>query len=284
MSSAGPLRAAVPWVIAFAIVVAILGYETGWGDRVRLPVPVPAAPKAKPVDVALLPEYRIAGGLEARRETVERALFNPTRRPAPAATQAPGGGTAKLDRGQYVLTGTTIDAGASAAVLKEVKTGKSHVVRQGEKIGDLTVAEVAPDKVRLKLGSQVEELDLKIAAGPKTTIQPGAAHRPVPGQPRGASEAARLEALRALERAERAGEAPGQPARRGEARRRQPPSAAPGAAPTQGTASTSEVLAERRRAAIQAVQDSAPIPRTSPGATDPGFLDQYRRALQGQRP
>ncbi len=42
---------------------------------------VAAAPK--PVVTALLPEYGIAGGIGARTETVDRTLFNPTRRPAP---------------------------------------------------------------------------------------------------------------------------------------------------------------------------------------------------------
>lgn len=231
MNGLGTLRGTLGWVIAFAIVLAILGFETDWGDGVSLPVPAPAASKPKPVDVALMPEYRIAGGLEARKETVERVLFNPTRRPAPPATAAAGGANSRLDKGQYVLTGTTIDGAVAAAVLKEVKTGKSHVVKKGEKIGDLVVAEVTADKVRLKLGGQFEELDLKIAAGPKTTVQPAAvvpphaagvapAAAPIPGVRSFVSDAATLQALRAAEleterrvrRAQPALEHPPQPA------------------------------------------------------------------------
>ncbi|MGH8800766.1 MAG: hypothetical protein ACREX6_00515, partial [Casimicrobiaceae bacterium] len=202
MNGIGSMRTTLAWTVAFAIVLVVLGFETGWGDSVSLPVPVAAASMPKPVDVALMPEFGIAGGLDARKETIERVLFNPTRRPAPPATHEAGGANAKLDQGQYVLTGTTIDGHVAAAMLKEVKTGKSHVVKQGDTIGGLLVAEVMQDKVRLKLGSQFEELDLKIAAGPKTTVQPApAAAGHVTGQPPFASEAARLQTLRAAEQA-----------------------------------------------------------------------------------
>lgn len=259
MNGAGSLRGSLGWVIALAIVLAILGFETDWGDGISLPVPVPAASKPKPVDVALMPEYRIAGGLDARKETVDRALFNPTRRPAPPATAEAGGANAKLDKGQYVLTGTTIDGAVAAAVLKEVKTGKSHVVKKGEKIGDLVVAEVSADKVRLKLGGQFEELDLKIAAGPKTTVQPAApvpaAGAAVPGQPAFANEAARLQALRAAEiEAERRARR-GQP---GLERYPQPTAAPPANGAAAGAASMSEILAQRRRAAAAAATGAPP--------------------------
>ena len=250
MNGLGSVRGTLVWVIAFAIVLAILGFETGWGDGLSLPVPVPAASKPKPVDVALMPEYRIAGGVDARKETVERVLFNPTRRPAPPATAQAGGANAKLDKGQYVLTGTTIDGQVATAVLKEVKTGKSHVVKKGEKIGDLTVAEVTPEKVRLKLGGEFEELDLKIAAGPKSTVQPATAvTTPVPGQSPLAAEAARLQALRAAEQAMERRERAVQP---GRVRPQQPTAVSPTSGSAAGVTSMSEILAERRRAAAAA--------------------------------
>lgn len=268
MNGLAPVRGPLVWVIAFAIVLVFLGFETGWGDGVRLPVPAPAASKPKPVDVALMPEYRIAGGLDARKETVERVLFNPTRRPAPPATADASGANAKLDKGQYVLTGTTIDGPVAAAVLKEVKTGKSHVVRKGEKIGDLVVADVTQDKVRLALGGQFEELNLTIAAGPKTTLQPAAAAAPVPGQLPYANEAARLQALRAAE----------------EAARTHPGGAEPGSSGVPARRRVSGPADERRRALTQGDALPAPPPRASPSAADPGYLEQYRRALEAQRP
>jgi hypothetical protein len=95
------------WVVPFVIALAAIGVETDWGRSLNRDAPLPAAAPPQPVAVALLPEYRIEGGVDARRETVDRVLFNPTRRPAPPASQAAGGASA-LKRGQYTLTGTTV--------------------------------------------------------------------------------------------------------------------------------------------------------------------------------
>ena len=77
------VRGLLIWLVPFAIVVAVLGFETDWGRSVARDTPEPAMPSPQPVAVSLLPEYRIDGGLDARKETVDRVLFNPTRRPAP---------------------------------------------------------------------------------------------------------------------------------------------------------------------------------------------------------
>ena len=58
-----------------------MAWETDFGRAVRkLPPPEEPIP-ARPVVTALLPEFAIAGGTAARTETVQRTLFNPTRRP-----------------------------------------------------------------------------------------------------------------------------------------------------------------------------------------------------------
>jgi hypothetical protein len=106
-------------------------------------------------------------------------LFNPTRRPAP--TVVADAGRSQLQRGQFVLTGTSLAGERSIAFLKEVAGGKSRTVRQGEQINGLLVAEVKSDRVRLTLGGDSEELVLKIAAGSKTTVGP----IPVPPPPFG---------------------------------------------------------------------------------------------------
>ena len=66
------------------VVLDRLGDRLGRRDRARAPPPRRRS-RRKPVVTALLPEYAIAGGTAARAETVERTLFNPTRRPAPVA-------------------------------------------------------------------------------------------------------------------------------------------------------------------------------------------------------
>ncbi len=176
------LRNLLLWVVPFALVLAILGWETDWGDGVSLPVPGAAAAAPQPVDVVLLPQYTIDGGLAARRETVDRVLFNPTRRPAPPATQTAAGASA-ISHGKYVLTGTTVAGDVATAMLREVAGGKSHTVRKGDKIDGVLVADVTPDSVKLTLGSDSEELHLKVAVGPTTTAPAPLAAAPIPGVP-----------------------------------------------------------------------------------------------------
>src|SRR5512142_1943141 len=98
------MRNVLLWGIPFAVVLGVLGYETDWGRSIAPETTVAKVPPAAPVTVSLLPEYKIAGGVEARKETVDRVLFNPTRRPAPPATPTAASGGARQN-GLYVLTG-----------------------------------------------------------------------------------------------------------------------------------------------------------------------------------
>jgi hypothetical protein len=185
------VRAALWWLLPLAALAAIVGWETDWGRALsRRPLP-PEPIVPQPAAVALLPEYAIAGGTAARTETVERTLFNPTRRPAPSAAQAT---TAQMKRGQFALTGTTVVEGKSTAFLREVAGNKSRRVRAGETINGMLVADVKPDRVKLTLGEESEELVLKVATNPRPTVQPVAAAAPpappAPGAPPGAATAA----------------------------------------------------------------------------------------------
>ena len=253
MNEAPALARGVFWLVPFAIVVAALGFETDWGTSVSRNAAVPAAVPPQPVAVALLPEYRIDGGLDARKETVDRVLFNPTRRPAPPATQA-ATAASTMKKGQYTLTGTTVVGNVATAFLREVNGGKSRSVRQGETLNGMEVTEVKSGHVRLKQGGDVEDLQLKVATGPRTTIQtavvtavPG---QPVPaaaGAPAAATAAGGNGAATAGQPSTRPGAPPPPPAA-------PPPAAAP---PRAGTTSVSELLAERRRAARAAAEAAA---------------------------
>ena len=148
----------------------LVGWEIDWGRQVvRVPfVPPPLDPK--PVTPLLLPEYAIEGGLVANGETVSRTLFNATRRPAPAL--AGEGGPYSLKPGQFLLLGTALGGEHNMAFLKEVAGGKSRTVREGDKINGMLVAAVTAERVKLTLGDESEELVLKVAKGPKTTLAP----------------------------------------------------------------------------------------------------------------
>ena len=174
------LRAASWWLLPLAALLLIIGWETGWGRAFeRRPAPLePIAPK--PVATSLLPEYTIAGGPAGHTEMVQRTLFNPTRRPAPAAPVSAAG---QLQRGQFALTGTLVIDGKSTAFLREVAGNKPRRVLAGDRINGMLVAEVKPDRVRLSLGDESEELTLRVVTNPRPTVAqvaPVTAAAPVP--------------------------------------------------------------------------------------------------------
>ena len=181
MSSLPPLltasraRAWASWLLPAAALVLLLGWETDWGRQI---VRVPATPspvEPRPVTAVVLPEYQIEGGLPAHAETVGRTLFNATRRPAPVL--AADSGPRQIVRGRYQLMGTTVTGDKNIAFLKEAAGGKTRVVRQGDEINGMTVALVTTDRVTFTAGDDSEELILKVAPGPKTTL----AAAPPPG-------------------------------------------------------------------------------------------------------
>jgi len=221
MSSLDPsMRRLLAWAIPIALLAIALGIELDWGGSARRSVlpPETAKPPA-PVSVGLLPEYAIAGGAAALQATSEHTLFNPTRRPAPpAAAVAANGGPSQMKRGQFILTGTAVYGDRAVAYLKDAVGGKPHTVARGEKINGMVVAKVDSQGVRLTMGGESEDLPLKVAVGPKTTVQPAVAHPAT------------------------AGGAPGTPAQ---------PAAQP-ANPAGANGAGAMSLAERRRAAREA--------------------------------
>jgi hypothetical protein len=227
------VRASLWWLLPLLALVLLIGAEIDWGRAPRI-APPPAEPIApKPVVTGLLPEYTIAGGLGAHTETVNRTLFNPTRRPAPVAIAEAA--KPRIQRGQFTLTGTTVAGDRSLAFLKEQSGGKARTVRQGDTINGMLVAEVKPDRVKFTLGDETEEVFLKVATNSKPTPQPAAPAGAPPG-------------------------APGQPA--------PAPAPAPAAAAARQQDGAAQTLAERRRAARAAEAAAASAaPPAAPAST-----------------
>jgi hypothetical protein len=197
------------WLLPVAALMLLIGWETDWGRQiVRVPSTPPAA-EPKPVTAAVLPDYEIDGGLPAHAETVQRTLFNATRRPAPVL--AADDGPRQIARGKFQLMGTTVTGERSIAFLKEVGNGKTRVVRQGDDIDGMKVSLVTADRVQFLAGDDSEELILKVAPGPKTTL--AAAPPPPPGAPiAGAGGTAAASAARAAQAARAQQVAPDNPA------------------------------------------------------------------------
>lgn len=271
------VRTSLWWLVPLGLLLVALGAETNWGRAVqKRPVAEPL-PEPKPIAATLLPDFAIEGGVATRRETVDRTLFNPTRRPAPTPIAAAA--QPRIQRGQFALTGTLVIDGKSTAFLREINGGKPRRVRQGETINGMTVTEVKPDRIRLALGDESEELLLRVATNSRPTPQPAAP-------------------------------AAGAPAAGGSAVANVAPAAAPGVAPG-GTAQqdVGTTLAERRRAAraaaaaAQAANSTpdgnpatpapapaaaAPAKAATPAAAraapvDPAWGDVYQRMQQQPR-
>jgi hypothetical protein len=208
-------RAALWWVVPLLVALALVAWETDFGRAFRRVPPAEDPVPPRPVVTSLLPEYTIAGGTATRQETVQRTLFNPTRRPAPVL--AADAAKQRMQRGQFALTGTMVIGDKNTAFLRETAGGKSRRVIQGETINGLLVADVKPDRVRLALGDESEELVLRVATNPRPTAQaatPAAvppttamqavaadAAAPAPGNADGASLAERRRAARAAQSA-----------------------------------------------------------------------------------
>lgn len=174
------LRAWLWWLLPIVLLLVLLGLETDLG-RAMYRHPSPQGPiETKPVVVSLLPEYAIDGGTRSHAETVQRTLFNPTRRPAPVAVVEVV--KQRMQKGQFALTGTTVAGERSLAFLREVTGGKARTVKLGDTINGMLVADVKPDRVKLALDNETEELVLRVVANPRATPQPASAPA-VPGQP-----------------------------------------------------------------------------------------------------
>lgn len=246
------VRRALYWIVPIGIAALIVIAELDVGGVARRAPPPEAPQPPAPVSVGLLPEYTIAGGPAALSATTERTLFNPTRRPAPPAV-ASGGSSApsQMKRNQFVLTGTAIDGNTAVAYLREnAPGGKSRVVKKGDKVNGMTVAEVTPAGVRFTQGGESEELALKVAAGPRTTVQPVTAPpAAVPGggaapgarsAPGGGNPQSLAERRRAAREAERTQAQRGGGRRNGAQEGAVPEGSAAGSTPNAGAAQNSQ--------------------------------------------
>lgn len=254
------------WILPFAVIAVLIGWETEWGQALKRVPALDPDIKPQPVAVALLPEYKVDGGVDGNRETVERTLFNPTRRPAPptiVVAEKPA-----LQKGQFLLTGTTVVDKNATAFLREINGGRSRRVQQGETVNGMLVAEVRADRVKFTLGDDAEELTLKVASGPRVTVQPvTATPAPGPGRPGGPVAGAPV-----------------------------PPQQAAGGSQAPVVQDVADVLANRRRAARAAeaaAQGAPPVVPPAPAAPaapaaaaprsaapDPGWNEVYQRYMR----
>lgn len=233
-------------VLAAVIAAELLLGEVEAGKGSRAP--------AKAAEAKLLPAFVLASDAQAGGETTSRPLFVPGRRPAPPAASADAG---TMKKGQFLLQGTTVVGDLSFAMLKEISSGKLHRVRKGERLNELTVAEVGATHAVLTLGTDSETVPLLVAkatgapaagsdrgpfAPPEAAAGPTGAQAPAPAQPQ--APAARTPA------AQGAGTGPApvpmSPAARAAARQQARQQAAPAAPAVPNAPVSFEELARQR--------------------------------------
>lgn len=134
----------------FAAAAALLAVWADGGEAP--PAPVGAATSATP-DLAL---HTPPDGV-ALTATLDRPLFAPTRRPAPAPAAATDAADAASPASQLVAV--AIGPDRSAAILR-LTSGRTSVLLQGEQIDGWVLAQVAPHRVLLRSATGQAELKL----------------------------------------------------------------------------------------------------------------------------
>ncbi len=168
--------------------LAAIGFETRWGTSLRPDPEVLVGKVNKSDDTSLLPAFALPAIDVGFKETLDRPLFLPTRRPFPVVT---GAVQPTMKKGQYRLAGTVVNQEVPIAFLVEIATGKSlRVVMGAEIVGSgISVSAIDAARVVLKQGDESEELTLRTAASPPPqalppgvpgAVAPAPAQRPPP--------------------------------------------------------------------------------------------------------
>lgn len=158
------------WLVTCTSLAGGIGYETNWGQNLRPKLPKVTYEHAQYVPPALITPPAIGSTVD-HLEMVERPLFVFTRRPAPPGAQL---AVPTMKKGQYKLVGVTIVGGKKIVFLTEISSGKMRTVAEGSNVGEINVASIQPDRVRLTQGNDEEFITLKVepnkpsAGTPKT--------------------------------------------------------------------------------------------------------------------
>lgn len=162
--------------------LALIGYETEWGQVWRPSAAVPRSARQAEL-VATLPPFTMPPIDGAFKETAERPLFMPARRPVLASAT----NVVAMKKGQFKLTGTSVAQDMSVAYLLETSSGKTIRLVKGRAIDGIVLDTVESARVVLKQGDETEELVLRTAASPPKPATPAgvapAAGAPTANQP-----------------------------------------------------------------------------------------------------
>ena len=145
--------------------LCVIGIETQWGSSLRPPLILMSGQAVKGGDTSLLPALVLPAIDAGFKESLDRPLFVPSRRPVPVVI---GASQPVMKKGQFRLAGTVINKDLPYAFLVEIATGKGMRVGKGADIMStgISVAEIDASRVVLKQGDEREELSLRTATSP----------------------------------------------------------------------------------------------------------------------
>lgn len=172
--------------------LAAIGFETGFGSAIRRSLPSPNSAARTSDIVATLPVFELPSLDSAFKETGERPLFTPSRRPAAVNLAA---NVPAMKKGQFKLSGTSVSNDLALAFLFETATGKTVRITKGKEINGMMLETVEANRIVLKQGEETEELTLRTAASPPAPPKPpvpvpsAPGMPPIPGNPGGAPPA-----------------------------------------------------------------------------------------------
>ncbi len=164
--------------------IAAIGVESRWGAEVHLPETRSGTGSAgAPEILATYPVFTLPPLTGGFTESAERPLFLPSRRPIPIG---PAASAQVMKKGQFKLSGTTVEKDLSVAYLVETATNKTVRVTKGKEVlgvPGLVADQVEATRVVLKMGEETETLELRTAASPPKPATPPGAAPGAPGSP-----------------------------------------------------------------------------------------------------
>lgn len=150
-----PTRIALPLLV---LALAAAGIAYGW-QPAPAQRPTPRLEPA-PTAAAALPSLPTLPALKDLTATIQRPLFEPSRRmpAAPVAAAAPAG---PLVLGKYRLLGIVSAGGKRSAVLAPLEGGGSRLLAAGGMLEDWLLAEVNEGSLLLRRGAASETVRLR---------------------------------------------------------------------------------------------------------------------------
>lgn len=158
------------WLVLCGGLLAGIGVETDWGRQWSWPIAENKSASAAFVKPALTEPFRLPPSDEFI-EIALRPLFVVTRSPAPIppppSAEPP---KPKMQKDQFILTGTTIVSEGKFAHLIEKAGNKSRVVAEGKEINGILIKEITADHVILVQYDDTERLALRTAKAPAAAV------------------------------------------------------------------------------------------------------------------